>query len=343
MNSRAKGRRPFRGAGLILLLALILPLYVSSLSIGQAKEVELLKSQMEKVTHRVDGVVGVAVKHLESGEEVLINGDMLFPMASTFKVPIMVEVFYQIKEGKFGLEDETEMTEADLHLGSGILSALHAPGIKLSIRNLMTLMMIISDNSATDFLLKKVGIDNVDRRMRALGLENIHLNRNCQQLIMDYFGMDYQKYKGYTLKELRGLLRSYDFESPAADEARARFNREARDVCSPACMNRLLEKIFKAKILDRETCDLMLQIMHQCQTGEKRLRGMLPAGTRVAHKTGTIVTTVNDCGIIYLPDNRGHVSITVLSKEVKDEVEDMEKVIAEVARFAFDYFYFQKD
>ncbi len=343
MNGRATRRSSFRGAGLILLLALILPLSVSSPSVGQAKELQLLKSQIGQVTNRVDGVVGVAIKHLESGEEVLVNGNMLFPMASTFKVPIMVEVFHQIKEGKFGLDDETEWTVADLHLGSGILSALHAPGIKLSIHNLITLMMIISDNSATDFLLKKVGIANVDRRMKALGLANIHLNRNCQHLIMDYFGVDYQKYKDYTLKELRGLLSSYDFESPSAAEARARFNREAKDVCSPACMNRLLEKIFKAEILDRQTCDLMLQIMLECQTGEKRLRGMLPPGTRVAHKTGTIVTTVNDCGIIYLPDNRGHIAISVFSKEVKDETEDMERVIAEVARFAFDYFYFHRD
>ena len=343
MIGRAKRKKPFGGAGLVLLLALILPLSVSSLCIGQAKEVNLLQSQIEKVIHRVDGVVGVAIKHLESGEEVQINGNMLFPMASTFKVPIMVEVFHQIKQGKFGLEDDAEMTETDLHLGSGILSALSAPGIKLSIRNFITLMMIISDNSATDFLLQKVGIDNVNHRMKALGLTDIHIDRTCHQLIMDYFGIDYQKYKDYTLKDLREQLRSYDYESPAADEARAQFNREAKDVSSPAAMNSLLEKIFKAEILDRETCDLMLQIMLRCQTGEKRLRGMLPRGTRVAHKTGTIVTTVNDCGIIYLPDDRGHIAITVFSKEVEDETEDMERVIAEVARFAFDYFYFHRD
>jgi len=325
------------------LLTLVLQISVSSPIIGQTEEPKLLKSQIEKAVHRVDGVVGVAIKHLESGEEVLVNGNQLFPMASTFKVPIMVEVFHQIKEGKFGLEDETGMTAADLHLGSGILSALNAPGIKLSIRNFITLMMIISDNSAADFLLKKVGIANVDRRMKALGLEDIHVNRSCQELIMDYYGMDYQKYKEYNLEELRELLRGYDFESPEADEARARFNHEEKDVCSPACMNRLLEKIFKTEILDRQTCDLMLQIMLQCQTGEKRLREMLPRGTRVAHKTGTIATTVNDCGIIYLPDNRGHIAISVLSREVEDEVEDMEKVIAEVARFAFDYFYFHQD
>ncbi len=343
MIGRAKRKKPFGGAGLVLLLALILPLSVSSLSIGQAKEVNLLQSQIEKIIHRVDGVVGVAIKHLESGEEVQVNADTLFPMASTFKVAVMVEVFHQIKEGKFGLDDEAEMAETDLHLGSGMLSSLQAPGIKLSIRNFITLMMIISDNSAADFLLQKVGVDNVNRRMQSLGLTDIHIDRSCQQLIMDYFGMDYQKYKDYTLKDLEELLRSYDYESPAADEARVQFNRQPKDVCSPAAMNSLLEKIFKADMLDRETCDLMLEIMLRCQTGEKRLRGMLPRGTRVAHKTGTIVTTVNDCGIIYLPDNRGHIAITVFSKEVQDETEDMEKVIAEVARFAFDYFYFYRD
>ncbi len=343
MFGRTKRKNPFGGAGVVILLALILPLSVSSLCIGQAKEVNLLQSQMERIIHRVDGVVGVAIKHLESGEEVQVNGDTLFPMASTFKVAVMVEVFHQIKEGKFGLDDEAAMVETDLHLGSGMLSSLQAPGIKLSIRNFITLMMIISDNSAADFLLQKVGVDNVNHRMEALGLTDIHIDRTCHQLIMEYFGIDYQKYKDYTLKDLEEQLKSYDYEGPAAAEARDQFNREAKDVCSPAAMNSLLEKIFKAEMLDRETCDLMLEIMLQCQTGEKRLRGMLPRGIRVAHKTGTIVTTVNDCGIIYLPDDRGHIAISVLSKEVQDETEDMERVIAEVARFAFDYFYFHKD
>ncbi|MFB0519266.1 MAG: serine hydrolase [Acidobacteriota bacterium] len=343
MSGRAKRKKPFGGAGLVLLLALILPLSVSSLCIGQAKEVNLLQSQIEKIINRVDGVVGVAIKHLESGEEVQVNEDTLFPMASTFKVAVMVEVFHQIKEGKFGLDDEAEMAETDLHLGSGMLSSLQAPGIKLSIRNFITLMMIISDNSAADFLLEKVGVDNVNHRMEALGLTDIHIDRSCHQLIMEYLGIDYQKYKDYTLKDLEEELSSYDYESPAADEARAKFNREAKDICSPAAMNSLLEKIFKAEMLDRETCDLMLEIMLGCQTGENRLRGILPRGTRLAHKTGTIATTVNDCGIIYLPDDRGHIAITVFSKEVQDETEDMERVIAEVARFAFDYYYFYRD
>jgi beta-lactamase class A len=106
-------------------------------------------------------------------------------------------------------------------------------------------------------------------------------------------------------------------------------------------MNRLVEKILAAEILDRETCTMMLGIMLNCKTGENRLRGMLPPGVAVAHKTGSLPTTCNDSGIIFLPDGRGQVVITVLSREVKDPEEKAAKAIAEIARSAYDYFYFR--
>lgn len=305
-------------------------------------KIERLKSQLEQVSRRLRGDVGIAVKHLETGEGLAIKGDEFFPLASVFKVPILVEVMAQIKEGKFSLDDRWEVGPLDLHLGSGLLSSLQAPGISLSVRNIIYLMMLISDNSATDLLLTRVGTENVNRRLESFGVEGITVNRTCQQLILDYRGVDYEKYRNLTLEELQKALTSELALSPQAFElARKEFSRVMKDQATPSGMTRLLELIATGKILDKESCDFIIDVMLRCQTGERRLKGDLPPGVRVAHKTGTIGGTVNDAGIIFLPYNLGRIAITVFVKNADEEkTEDVEDVIAQIARFVYDYFLF---
>jgi len=309
---------------------------------NQAPEgIDRLKMQIKTMIEDFEGEVGVAVKHLESEKELSINGDTLFPMASVFKLPIFVEVLAQIKEGHFALEDEISILPKDQHLGSGILSDLDAPGIKLSVRNLINLMMMISDNSATDILLTKVGAERVNSRLRSYGIENITVNRTCQLLIMDYRGQDYDKYKSLSLEELNALYRKEREENPQAfREAANRFSQVFKDQSTPKAMNRLLELVFKKEILDEASCDHILTVMSRCQTGETRIKGNLPSRAEVAHKTGTIGGTINDSGIITLPHGLGHVALTVFSKDMRLKTEDVEDLIAQIARFVYDYFYF---
>jgi beta-lactamase class A len=303
--------------------------------------IERLKKQIEGVIRGVEGEVGVAVKHLESGQELYINGDMHFPMASVFKVPILVEVLAQTKEGKFTLKDEISIQKTDQHLGSGMLSDLEAPGITLSLRNLITLMMIISDNSATDILLTKVGAENINQRLRGYGIEEITVNRTCQHLIMDFVGMDYEKYKGISLDEFSEVYRAERKKDPEVfEEASKKFSLIMKDQSTPRAMNKLLEMIYKKEVLDEKSCDLIISIMLECQTGQRRIKGDLPGKTEVAHKTGTIGGTVNDSGIIYLPDSLGHVALTVFTKDMTLKSKDVEEIIAKISKFVYDYFYF---
>lgn len=327
-----------------ILFALLVLLLVTSSpgeEIQKPKGIERLRKQIEGVIRGIDGEVGVAVKHLESGEELFINGETYFPMASVFKITILVEVLTQIKEGKFNLDDEISIKKEDQHLGSGLLSALTAPGITFSVRNIVNLMMMISDNSATDILLQKVGAENVNRRLRSYGIQEIMVNRTCQQLIMDYLGLDQEKTKDLSLDELMTTYRKEREENPDAFKAAAKkFSQVIKDQSTPRAMNRLLELVFEKDILDEESCDLILSIMLDCQTGERRIKGDLPQETEVAHKTGTIGGTVNDSGIIYLPDETGHVTLTVFTKDMDLETKEVEDLIAQIARFIYDYFYF---
>jgi beta-lactamase class A len=300
-----------------------------------------LEKQIRDVIEGEEGEVGVSLLHIETGRALAVNGDTPFPMASTFKVPILVEVLAQVREGRFTLDDEVRVQKTDQHLGSGMLSSLTAPGIVLSVRNLINLMMLVSDNSATDMLLAKVGVEKVNARLKALGIGGISVDRPCQKLIMDFLGMDYAKYGHLPLDEITATRRGGGRWTPE-DQKKAvqAFSADLQDQATPKAMTALLAKIFRKEIIDPASCEIILDIMLKCQTGEGRIKGGLPPGTAVAHKTGTIAGTVDDCGIIYLPDGQGHLVLTVWTKNFMDDTEDVEAIIARIARFAYDYFYF---
>ncbi len=328
----------------VFLAVLIFPFYLCGQSVKSSQRIERLRNQIEAITRGVEGDVGVAARHMETGAEIFVNSDTYFPMASVFKVPVFVEVMAQIEEGRFALDDEVSIQKTDQHLGSGYLSDLDAPGIKLSIKNLINLMMMISDNSAADILLTKVGAENVNNRLRSYGLEKITVDRTCQHLIMDAIGMDYEKYKGLPQDDVIKGYRKERQENPEAfEQATANFSQVIKDQSSPKAMNRLLELIFKKEILDEESCEYIISVMLKCQTGKRRLKGDLPHYVQIAHKTGTIGGTVNNAGIIYLPENLGHVAITVFTKDTEDETQEVEDIIAQISRFVYDYFYFTTD
>jgi beta-lactamase class A len=105
-------------------------------------------------------------------------------------------------------------------------------------------------------------------------------------------------------------------------------------------MAQLLTRIWRGEALSRESTTLLLDILRRVSTGADRLKGLLPPGTVVRHKTGTIGGTTNDVGIIELPDGAGNVAIAVYVKGSTKEVPVRERAIAQIARAAYDYFLF---
>jgi beta-lactamase class A len=306
---------------------------------GRAADLSILKAQIEKTIPRARGEVGVAIKHLESGSEVLVNADARYPMASAFKLPILVELYYQKAAGKLSLDDRIDVMPDDLHIGSGVMIALFdPPGVQLNIRNLVNMMMRISDNSAADLLINKVGLTNVTNRMKALGLDSIRVDRTTQEMILDQSGLDYATYGARPVREVRKLLDAID--APTAARANEQFNRTEKDVAKPSDLNRILEKLYAGQIVDRTTSDEIIDILKECQTGPARIPGLVPADTVIAHKTGTIGGSINDTGIVFLPYDAGHIAITVLMKDARASTAERERVIAEITRYAYDYFVF---
>ena len=308
-----------------------------------AQNLDRLRNRLEATLPLAQGVVGVSIKHLESKTSIEINGDEPFPMASTFKLPVLVELHAAAKAGRVRWDESVEITQKEQHLGSGDLTPLYdPPGVTLSLRNLANLMMMISDNSAADICLAKTGAANVTARMRSLGIAGIRLDRSCQELILDYGGRDTATLKDLARDDLREALRR-DARPQTTDARFAaddRLANDLRDTATPKAMVALLEKIWRGEAVDRPASDAMLELLKRCRTGENRLRGLLPQSADVAHKTGTIGGVVNDVGILYLPESAGHVAIAVMSKRTRASTEDVERTIAHIARYAYDYFLF---
>jgi len=267
----------------------------------------------------------------------MINADQTYPMASTYKVPIVVELFYQRAAGKLSLLERVEVNPLDVHPGGTIALLLDGPGLQMSIHNLINLMMRVSDNSAADLILNKVGAANVTARMAALGLDKIRVDRSTLEMIMDQEGVDYASFGKLPLPQLRERMAAIDPQTAA--RANEKFNATEKDVATPRQMTMLMEKIQRGQIVDRASSDEIIEFMNHSMTGQTRMPGLLPEGTRVVHKTGSISGSTNDTGIIYLPDG-GHLVITVLTRDAKAPAAEREHVIAEISRFAYDYFVF---
>ena len=300
---------------------------------------DTVSRQLEFLSHVTDGMVGVSATHIETGRSVSLHGSEPFPMASTFKVPVGVQIMSLIDSGELTLEKMVTLTPQDLHPGSGkINELLFHPGVSLSIENLMELMLVVSDNVAADVMLREAGgAAAVTFRMRALGLNGIRVDRSTARLISDWSGVKTLPPESEWNRDMWDHL--YD-AVPEREHMRARRAEwsDPRDTATPEDMTKLLVHIWNKDLFHPEHASELLDIMERCQTGKARIKGLLPAGTDVAHKTGSLGGVVNDVGVITLPNGLGHVAISVFTKGFTRREEDAERAIAEVSRTIYDYF-----
>ena len=309
------------------------------IAVFPALAADRLQDEIATLAKISDGVVGMSAVHVESDRRVSFHGTDLFPMASSFKVPIAVQLLSRVDKGEVKLDQMVTVEPHDLHPGSGTLSNLFSkPGVALSVRNLLELMLLISDNSATDMVLRIAGgPEVVTAKMRSLGIAGINVDRPTVGLISDWMGATLPPEKDWTPELFRKLYA--DVTPDQRRIANDRFNHDERDTAQPDAMASLLERIYARKLHKPETADLLLDIMRRCQTGDARIKGMLPPDTIVAHKTGSIGGTVNDVGILTLPGDAGHVVLAMFVKQgSKPEVS--ERTIAQISRAVYDYFLF---
>lgn len=262
-----------------------------------------LQARIEQIVAGSGARIGVTIHHIESGALVLLDADTPVPLASVVKIPVLVEAFHQMAEGRFTLDERWALRDRHKALGSGVLRYL-AEGALLTAADLLILMTIISDNTATDLIIERLGVDAINTFMHELGLTDTHVVRTLNEVFEDMLPSADPNQDPYELARWEaehGVRRDGFSYSLGSDN----------NVSTPRDMARLMEMIFKAELLDRASCDHMLDILLKQQLND-RLPRFLPSGTRVAHKTGTFSGVRNDCGIIYVNEH-SHVIVTTLS------------------------------
>ncbi len=252
------------------------------------------QSQVEHILAPLGIDVGFAATHLPSGAVVAINPDTLFPTASVFKVPLMVEVFRQAEGGRFTMSDRMPLEESRRSIGSGVLQKLET-GIAPTIRDLVMLMIIISDNTATEMLLQRVGPENVTAAMRSLGLHNIHITLDLPHLFAYAYGLPLDPPLSYADMQAETRNLNMDYASLAFAPSPQNTTSSAAD------MAKLMALIHEHKATAPESCDDMLTILHAQQLRD-RVPRYLPSHA-VGNKTGTFRGVRNDAGLIRRSDS----------------------------------------
>ncbi len=248
-----------------------------------------LNDLIQRAISQVSGKVGIGYKNLATGETFFYNGDDRFVAASTFKVPVLVEFYKQIIQGTLELEQSYTLQADDIIFGSGVLQEL-TPGLSLSLKDYATLMMIISDNTATDVITNTVGKANINATMTELGLSNTKVMWTCKELLYNAVGIKADDDEETIKTKLsKGVL---DYEASCFTDF------EINDFTSPADMVSLFDSIYHHKILNDFACTAMINTMKRCQTNWRMPR-YLPPGIEVSHKTGSIGGVANDVGIVY--------------------------------------------
>lgn len=304
--------------------------------------IKLLRRRIASIVDRVDGRMGVAILDVTTGEEIGISSEDLFPMASACKTPILVAAYRYVDAGRLALDKRIEITRNMRVAGSGLLNFFEE-GLRPTLRDLMLLMIVVSDNAATDLVLSAVnGPSSVTAEMVSLGLNHIRLNRTIYQLLNDIhvaidpvaFGMDYHQFQNLLDENEEAAERFRDSERATAAVARAT---SGLDVASPRDMARLYGQIAKGECAGTESCDAILKTLERQQL-RGRLPRNLPPNTRCCHKTGTLGNgnVCNDTGLIYAGERP--IAIAVLSKDVNQDMANTNTAIARIGRLVYDHY-----
>ncbi len=286
--------------------------------------------------------MGVAIQDVTTGVEIGIALDDLFPMASVCKTPILVEAYRRVDAGQLALKERIEITRETRVPGSGLLNFFEE-GLRPCLRDLLLLMIVVSDNSATDLVLGAVdGPQSVTSAMRGLGLDNIRLDRTIQQLLHDIHVAIDPAAEGLTFHQFRALLDSdEELEARFRDTERAftaiQMVTTGQDVASPRDVARLYGQIARSECASPESCFAILETLERQQL-RGRLPRNLPLNTRCCHKTGTLGNgnVCNDSGLIYVGDRP--IAVAVLSKDVKQDPAETNTAIAKIGRIVYDHF-----
>jgi beta-lactamase class A len=322
----------------------VLLLAAALLAPRAAESREALEARFRAIAGPAGGTVGVSVLHLETGKGASLHGHDRFPMASVFKLAVAVELLSRTDRGAVVLDRRIAIAPADLRPGQSPIAERAPPGgLTMTIGELLEAMLVDGDNTAADLLLPLAGgPEVVTAQLDANGLGDIRVDRSEIELAFDAFGVASPPPRSaWTLPALRRAFE--DVPAPARASAFAAFLADPRDTATPDTLVQLLRQIAEGRRLTPVSRDLLLSLLARTRPGGDRLKAGVPAGTPVAHRTGTGADfgaaniATNDVGLVTLPNGRGRLAIAVMIKGSSRPLADRERAIAAIARAAWDY------
>jgi beta-lactamase class A len=295
---------------------------------GRARRMRDLRGRLQQVADSLNGTIGIGVKSLWDGAEIFFEPDRPFPTASVFKIPVLIELLLQAEARHLSLDERVVVTETLKSPGSGVLKELtSAPALSLS--DLAMLMIIISDNTATDILVHRVGTEAINRRLASWGLEVTRVPMDCRRLLFELAGRPDGPFTPDARLEVERILKT----SERVFTGRA-YDGTDNNVTTPREMVRLLEMLVTDGWLSPWVRERALAYMRKQQVRD-RLPFHLPPGADMAHKTGSIGGVRNDAGILFV--DRGPVLVCAFARDLKVDIEGT-AAIAEVGRLVYDAF-----
>lgn len=280
-----------------------------SCSLPSASGQQTLRQQIAAIAGNISGKVGVYARVLETNDTVSFNRDERFPMQSVYKFPVAIAILKQVDAGRFRLDQPIKILKADLTTSghSPIREKYPEGNVSLTVKELLYYNICESDGSACDIFFKLLGGPvNLNRYIHGLGVKQINIATTEEAQV--------QK------------------EQPMV---------QYKNWCTPLAMTQLLEKFYTTSVLSDSSRGYLLHLMTTSGPGARRLKGLLPPGTAVAHKTGTAWTlngqtaAHNDVGIITLP-NGNHIAITVFVSDAKATEQERDATIAQIAKAVWD-------
>ncbi len=252
-----------------------------------------LEASITDVDRHLDGVMGVAIEDLTSGQRFQLRGDEVFPQASSIKTALLTGLYRQVQDGKLKLTDLYTVQASDLVPDSDIMNGLTAGTTRVTLRDLATMVVAVSDNSATNVLMDKVGMDNVNALMDSLGLKHTRLRRKMMDL-------------------------------KAAGEGR-------ENISTPNEMATLLDQLYRGKVLNKELTDDFFNLLSTHKSSF--IPRDLPDDLKIANKPGELEGVRNDSGVVFVQNRPYVICVmtTYLHRE-RDGEDAISKISAEAYR-----------
>lgn len=320
--------------------AALLPL-AATRALGQAPadDAEAL-AQIRQIEAQLGGArLGIAALNLDTGRRLRYQSDEPYPMWSTYKIPIALSVLKRVEAGSEHLERMVTVEPRFFSSGSGILTDFFSHGaLALSVRNLLELMIVVSDNTATAILLESVGGGAaVTADLRAMGVTGIRVDlpnmQRAARLLPNYTLPPKEQWSAKLAVEVNEAVGAVQPGTPGWDFAMKVLADDPRDQGSPDGFVALLQALYQHRALKSAGEGVALDIMRRCRGNA--LRALLPREVVLAHKPGGGPGSNNDVGLLEVPGGPV-LAVAVLMRNSRLSGGTNERAIAMASRVAFD-------